>query len=115
MPKNPAAGTAGWMAAIGFAMRRARTGWNAALAPFLLTLAGDAGAFNYQLVANAGADGESTIDVGISSVSAQDRNPDDDTAPTYEFYSASAGGSGSLNASASSAGVPPFAAISHGA
>lgn len=67
---------------------------------------------NYQLVANAHCDGESTTDVEVGSVSGMDRNPDD-AAPSYEIYSAAASGSGSLSASADSIGVPPFSVCSN--
>ena len=78
-----------------------------------LAVAGSARAANYQLVADAHCDGESTLDVGVGSVSANDLNFDEAGPGGSEAYSASASSSGALSASASSSGVPPFSVCSN--
>lgn len=75
-------------------------------------MAAPASAYNYSLFAGAGADGAATSDVSVGSVAALDRNPDEESI-AFESYSASANGLGQLSASAQSAGIPPFASISH--
>ena len=75
--------------------------------------AGTSSAANYQLVAEAHCDAESTLDVGVGFVSASDLNPDEAGPGGSEAYSASVGNDGTLTASASSSGVPPFSVCSN--
>jgi len=90
------------LARVGFVLATTSTAW----------LAGIAQAYNYSLVASAGGDGDSTSDVGVSSVAAAYTNPAE-VSESFETYDASANGEGSLSATANAVGIPPFASISH--
>jgi hypothetical protein len=85
----------------------------AALLVALTAAPGAARAANYQLVADAHCDGESTLDVDVGAVGASDSNPDEAGPGGSEAYSASASSNGMLSASATSSGVPPFAVCSN--
>lgn len=90
------------------AFQRARTG----LVVAAVCLAGSAEAYNYGLVAQAGGAGDSEVDLDDPVAIAEYLNPLE-ASPSFESYAAQANASGVLSATAESAGVPPFAAISH--